>query len=266
MALRDQPYLPLYVQDFLTDEKLNACKPSSQGVYTKIMCIFHKCDPYGGILLKQKDKQSEDICLNFAIKLANLLPFNLPIIHDALIDLLDEKVLQISGDFLYQKRMVKDNEISEKRSKSGSSGGKKTQSKFNDFALAKIKQNTEYEIEIENENEDINGIEEKRVSEKKETQKRFIPPTIDEVIFYCNERRNNVDPQKWFDFYSSKGWMIGKNKMKDWKAGVRTWENNQSTIKNGTGQQKQHVSSNSNSGVSDDYKRSILERLQYSGG
>lgn len=122
------------------------------------------------------------------------------------------------------------------------------------------------ENEIEIENEDINGVEEKRVTEKKETKKRFTPPTFEEVLSYCNERENNVDPKKWFDFYSSKGWMIGKNKMKDWKAAIRTWENNQSTIKNGTGQQKQHVGNNSNSGVSDDYKRSILERLQYTGG
>lgn len=260
MALRDQPYLPLYVQDFLTDEKLNACKPSSQGVYAKIMCLFHKCDPYGGILLKQKDKQCEDICLNFAIKLANLLPFTLPVIHEALIDLIDEKVLHISGDFLYQKRMVKDNEISEKRSKSGSSGGKKTQSKFNDFAKAKFKQNPEYENEYEI--EDVIDVEERRVLEKKETSKRFIPPTFEEVLSYCNERGNNVDPQKWIDHYTSKGWMIGKNKMKDWKAAVRTWENNQLNS-NGT---KQLTNDKSKTGVSDNYKRSILDRLQHSSG
>lgn len=52
----------------------------------------------------------------------------------------------------------------------------------------------------------------------------FIPPTLEEVISYCKERNNSVDPQKWYDFYESKGWMIGKNKMKNWKAAVRTWE------------------------------------------
>ena len=52
----------------------------------------------------------------------------------------------------------------------------------------------------------------------------FIPPTLEEVTSYCKERNNSVDPQKWYDFYSAKGWMIGKNKMKDWKAAVRTWE------------------------------------------
>lgn len=52
----------------------------------------------------------------------------------------------------------------------------------------------------------------------------FTPPTLEEVAEYCKQRNNSVDPQKWYDFYSAKGWMIGKNKMKDWKAAVRTWE------------------------------------------
>lgn len=52
----------------------------------------------------------------------------------------------------------------------------------------------------------------------------FAPPTLDNVIGYCQERANKVDPNKFFDFYTSKGWMVGKNKMKDWKAAVRNWE------------------------------------------
>jgi hypothetical protein len=59
-----------------------------------------------------------------------------------------------------------------------------------------------------------------------EKTKRFIPPTIDEIKFYCQERKNNVDAERFFNFYEMKGWMIGKNKMKDWKAAVRTWEGN----------------------------------------
>lgn len=54
--------------------------------------------------------------------------------------------------------------------------------------------------------------------------KKFVPPTLEEVKAYCVERNNNVDPERWFDFYSAKGWMVGSNKMKDWKAAVRTWE------------------------------------------
>ena len=52
----------------------------------------------------------------------------------------------------------------------------------------------------------------------------FKPPTLDEVTAYCRERGNGVDPQRFIDFYEARGWMLGKNKMKDWKAAVRTWE------------------------------------------
>lgn len=57
-----------------------------------------------------------------------------------------------------------------------------------------------------------------------EKAKRFIPPSVEEVEQYCIERSNNIEAQSFIDFYESKGWMIGKNKMKDWKAAVRTWE------------------------------------------
>lgn len=53
---------------------------------------------------------------------------------------------------------------------------------------------------------------------------RFAPPTIQDVKAYCIERGNEVDPERFIDFYESKGWMVGKNKMKDWKAAVRNWE------------------------------------------
>lgn len=53
---------------------------------------------------------------------------------------------------------------------------------------------------------------------------KFVPPTLEEVTAYCKERKNSVDPETFVDFYESKGWLIGKNKMKDWKAAVRTWE------------------------------------------
>ena len=64
----------------------------------------------------------------------------------------------------------------------------------------------------------------KEESVEDEKAKRFYPPTLDEVKQYCEERKNNIDPMAFIDFYSSKGWMIGKNRMKDWKAAVRTWE------------------------------------------
>lgn len=64
---------------------------------------------------------------------------------------------------------------------------------------------------------------------------RFTPPDVSEVQAYCFERNNNVDAQAFVDFYSSKGWMVGKNKMKDWKAAVRTWERGNERNKNNSG-------------------------------
>ena len=60
----------------------------------------------------------------------------------------------------------------------------------------------------------------------KSKAKRFTPPTLEEVTAYCIERNNSVDPQHFIDYYTSNGWLVGKNKMKDWKAAVRTWERN----------------------------------------
>jgi len=84
-----------------------------------------------------------------------------------------------------------------------------------------VRQEIEKELEIE---KDID-IKEK---DKKETVAKrshaFIKPTIEEIFNYCKERNNKVDPKAFYDFYESKNWFIGKNKMKDWKAAIRTWE------------------------------------------
>lgn len=61
-------------------------------------------------------------------------------------------------------------------------------------------------------------------TDKRKAARCFTPPTVEEVQAYCRERQNNVDPQRFVDYYEARGWLIGKNKMKDWKAAVRTWE------------------------------------------
>ncbi len=52
----------------------------------------------------------------------------------------------------------------------------------------------------------------------------FHPPTVEEVRAYCHERGNGLDPERFVDYYTSNGWMVGKAKMKDWRAAVRMWE------------------------------------------
>lgn len=59
---------------------------------------------------------------------------------------------------------------------------------------------------------------------RKEYKEKKIPPSIEEIEQYCSERNNGINANAFYDFYESKDWYVGKNKMKDWKACIRTWE------------------------------------------
>ena len=86
----------------------------------------------------------------------------------------------------------------------------------NESKSIEIEKEKDIEIEIDS--------KEKSIKEKANAPLRFMPPSVEEVRAYCQERNNGIDPETFVDFYEAKGWFIGKNKMKDWKAAVRTWE------------------------------------------
>jgi hypothetical protein len=98
------------------------------------------------------------------------------------------------------------------------------------FTIVTISKYDCYQDENDNTNKPLTNNQQatnKQLTTNKNEKKErmlFIVPSLQEVSDYCQERNNNVDSQKFFDFYESKGWMVGKNKMKDWKAAVRTWE------------------------------------------
>ncbi len=116
MAKRNLPYLKLYVQDFLSDEKLNECSAEATGVYIRLMCIMHKNEEYGIVRLKSKDKHSGRPVADLARKLARQMPYDAKTIERGLDELLEEGVLNLDGDVLYQKRMVHDGKVSAVRS------------------------------------------------------------------------------------------------------------------------------------------------------
>lgn len=171
MARKNDPYLPLYVMDWLTNMKLKECSPEAHGLMISFMCLAHKVDDYGKLLLKEKHKicrgksdgKLEDFAEGFADYFSKILPWSKQQILPALIELITEEVLFIEGDFLVCKRMVKDADISEKRSKSGKEGAdvtngkdvnpKKPSKKEKDFAAAKHSANSEIEIDNETETE-----------------------------------------------------------------------------------------------------------------
>lgn len=71
----------------------------------------------------------------------------------------------------------------------------------------------------------------------------FKKPSINEIADYCLKRKNTIDGETFFDFYESKDWKIGKTKMKDWKACIRTWEKRQNKNVKGMSKVHMHLSS-----------------------
>jgi len=63
--------------------------------------------------------------------------------------------------------------------------------------------------------------------------KKFKKPSLQEVTAYCQERKNTINPQMFVDYYTSNGWMVGRTRMRDWKAAVRTWEQRERRTNNG---------------------------------
>ena len=152
MALRNQPYLPLYVNDFMVDERLRECSAESTGVYIRLMCLMHKSDEYGVISID--DAKGGDVLPDFCQKFARHLPYEIDVIDRSLRELIKRQVLTLEGNRLFQKRMVRDGEISKVRSEVGKGGG---------FAKAKAlkkgsgKTPSKSLANSENENEYISG-------------------------------------------------------------------------------------------------------------
>jgi len=104
---------------------------------------------------------------------------------------------------------------------------------FDDMMMKRYRNASKQYIEIELEKETelekdiINQqvVEEKSISPRR-ARTTFTKPTLDEVRAYCIQRDNGIDPSYWLDYYEARGWMVGKTKMQDWKAAVRTWEKN----------------------------------------
>lgn len=102
--------------------------------------------------------------------------------------------------------------------------GEVTYKSYSKYSVFTVKNYSQYQ---QNDTQSDKQVTSKRQPKKEGAsapRKNFVPPTAEEVKAYCLERNNSVDYQSFVNFYESKGWMVGKNRMKDWKAAVRTWE------------------------------------------
>lgn len=100
--------------------------------------------------------------------------------------------------------------------------GKKQEVENLGVEFLEVENQVQYNINNKiNNNKYINNIKEKSIKRK------FNKPTIEQIQQYCIERNNGINAEAFYDFYESKNWYVGKNKMSDWKACVRTWEKRQ---------------------------------------
>lgn len=128
-----------------------------------------------------------------------------------------------------------------------------------------VKQNRNASETEVNTNKNIRTEEVKNNTKSIKATNKFVPPTLDDVKAYCQERKNNVDPEKWIDFYSSKGWMVGSNKMKDWKAAVRTWERSDKPNKSTSSKPSTKPNSFNSFDNKQDYDMDSLEKILLGG-
>lgn len=125
--------------------------------------------------------------------------------------------------------MKKYQEVVEKRRAAGSAGGKQKASNAKQEVAILANASTCYQAvtnlpDNDNDNDNVNDIKKKDTKVSKE--KSFKPPSVENVREYCQEGGYKVDAECFVNFYESKGWMVGKNRMKDWKAAVRNWARN----------------------------------------
>lgn len=193
-----RPWFPFYFADY--SAKTEHLTLTEHGAYLLLMGSYYKT----GCKLSANAMQLQRICRAFD-----------QVEVDAMHAILKQFFI-LDGDHYIHTRiedeLTKSNEISEKRSKAA-----KKRYKIDAIAPAIAPANAE-QLHTQSQSQSHITIT------NKPKRKGFAPPSLADISQYCQQRENSVDPETFFDFYSSKGWMVGKNKMKDWKASVRTWE------------------------------------------
>ena len=187
---KELPYFRFTVSEWLNDD-ISLEDYSTKGLFADICAWywFKDCSVTLTMLKKRFNNANKMIYYLIELQLIKV---------DSNNETIQIKFLDEQFDLLSEKR--------QKYVEAGRIGGLKRSSN----AKATLKQRSSYKDK--DNNKDNNK------------EKNIIPPTIEMIKSYCKERSNNVDANRFFDFYESKGWIVGKTKMRDWQSAVRTWE------------------------------------------
>jgi len=201
---KELPYFRFTPQEW-QNGNISMLSDTHKGLFIDICCWYWIKDcSITQAMLKLRFKQNENL-------LKQLFEYGIITTNDndefIAIKFLDEQFDQLST-------------IRKLRQDAGCKGGKQRASN----AKAKVKQMLKQKSSYKDKDKDKDIKKEEILKKKEKTQLNKIPPLLEDVKAYCKERGKGVDPEKWYNHYEAKGWMIGKNKMKDWRAAVRTWE------------------------------------------
>lgn len=140
----------------------------------------------------------------------------------------EELVWDVISDLIDSQRHRREINSENRRTKK-TSGNEEKETEENETAEKESKSSSAELNRNEKNRTEMKRTEVNSAESGAHTSPRFKKPTPDEIQSYCRERNNSVDALRFFDFYESKGWKVGRTPMKDWRAAVRTWEQESET-------------------------------------
>ena len=213
MSTERRPWYKWYPKDFVVDEKVQGLSDDAELIYRRLL----------DILWQANDLQLPNNCLKLVNQIAR--GWTKERFENAWNDIQTPgfELLKTTedGQWIYSSRLKSEAQKIEKISKIRSEVGKKSKRKQLKSNCNAIDHHTDTDTDTDN----IPPISPKgKCCEK--PKRNIIPPLVEWVDEYCLSRCNGIDPYEFHDFYQSKNWMVGKSKMKDWEASIRTWEKN----------------------------------------
>lgn len=209
--------------DIFDDEKILLIEslPDAYAIITvwfKLLCLAGKQNNSGVFLLGRMPYTEQMLATIFRMKEATVTLALRTFEQFGMIELIDGVITIPNWDKhqtldAYEKKKQRDRLYQAER-------------RANQKALIGKSSDKSSDVVVSEKEEDKEIDKEKEIESVNQKRKRFMPPTLEEVKAYCAERKNNVDAARFIDYYTANGWLIGKNKMKDWRAAVRTWERN----------------------------------------
>lgn len=223
--MADVKWIKLFT-DVFDNRKIKQIETLPEGdavivIWMKLLCLAGNINDKGFVYFTNEIPYTEEMLATEFNRPLNIIRLALTTFERFnMIEIIDD-IIKISSWEKYQnteglEKIREQNRLRKQKERERKLLGNVTQ---RDMSRDVTQQNKKEEEDIEEDK-----IVDKDIINKTTTTKRFKKPTIDEIDSYCKERNNNINAEVFFDYYESKGWLVGKSPMKDWKAAIRQWE------------------------------------------